>query len=143
MTDLDRKTCSCGYPIHLTVGGVCPRCKSRESSPGIVLKEKGMSLAARNKAVALSFARGVAVGLAMDNDGLCNMDMVNDRLDECGIKLGPAAGSVFACNKEWMFTGDRILSKRTKNHARELKIWRLRRYRDERPERNDRPVLGS
>jgi hypothetical protein len=122
MNELSKATCSCGYPVHLAVDGVCPRCKPRK---GVELKREGMDRAARSSSAELSFARNVARRIAIENGGLCDMDQVNDELDSYGIHLGPSAGSVFT-GPEWEFTGRRLLSKRTKNHARELKIWKLR-----------------
>ena len=88
-------------------------------------KKDGMDLAAINKADRLEFAREIAVGIARQN-GQVTADDVGDRLQELGLDsdwLGPAAGSLF-CGHQWTFTGTRVKSKRKRNHARELKVWK-------------------
>ena len=90
-------------------------------------KEDGMAIAADNQADWLQIARDIAVELALQNPfRTCNADAVGEvLLERHGIaSLGPAAGSLFK-GGNWEFTGQRFLSKRKTNHARELKIWRL------------------
>ena len=90
-------------------------------------KEEGMSIAADNQADWLGIARGIAVEIAKQHpERLCDADKVGEELFKRHriSSLGPAAGSLFK-EKHWTFTGDRKLSKRKTNHARELKIWRL------------------
>ena len=90
-------------------------------------KEDGMAIAADNVGDWLGIARDIAVELAKkDPERLCDADRVGKELYERhGIKsLGPAAGSLFK-QRHWEFTGDRFLSERKSNHARELKVWRL------------------
>ena len=89
-------------------------------------KTNGMQVAEDNAADPLELARSIARRLAREN-GETNADAVGAILfNQHGIKsLGPAAGSVFKGN-EWVFTGKRVQSTRVKNHARELKVWRLK-----------------
>ena len=90
-------------------------------------KEDGMRVAADNQADWLGIARDIAIEIAKkDPARLCDADKVGEELfNRHGIKsLGPASGSLFK-QDHWQFTGDRKLSKRKTNHARELKIWRL------------------
>ena len=90
-------------------------------------KEEGMALAADNQLDWLQVARNIAVEIAKrDPNRCCNADAVGLELyKRHGITtLGPAAGSLFK-EPHWEFTGQRVLSKRKSNHARELKLWRL------------------
>ena len=58
--------------------------------------------------------------------GEVHADHVSEWLEQTGYPdLGPAAGSLFR-GKEWEFTGRFIQSTRKTNHARLLRIWRLR-----------------
>lgn len=95
------------------------------------LKREGMKQAADNSA-SLEFAREVAREIATkhrSDAGLscATADDVGAELERRGYSgnLGPAAGSLFK-GKEWEFTGQRIRSARKSNHARELKVWRLK-----------------
>lgn len=88
-------------------------------------KSEGMRRAAEARSSPLEVARQVAVELCRLN-GETHADEVGRVLAERhGIKsLGPAAGSVFKGAFE--FTGRRVRSARKTNHARELKVWRLK-----------------
>jgi len=91
-------------------------------------KAEGMSLAASNRSNLLGFARKVARDIALLRpDRTASADDVGRALRRQGItqSLGNAAGSLFR-GREWIFTGKRIKSKRVSNHAREIKVWRLR-----------------
>ena len=92
-------------------------------------KSRGMSAAQWNRSDLLSEARKIACELAMTRETReCHADNVNREMKRRGIpfeELGPAAGSIFK-GKDWIFTGKRIKSARISNHARELKVWRLR-----------------
>jgi hypothetical protein len=93
---------------------------------GKTAKRDGMELAAENRETDLDIARRVAKSLAIGHpERLCQADQVGRVLKaRYGItSLGPAAGSIFK-GREWEFTGQRVLSARTTNHARELKVWR-------------------
>ena len=93
------------------------------SDIGQQLKESGMALAAANRPGALSTAQRIAIEIAESRpDRTCHMDLVRERFPD---DLGPAAGSVFRGSK-WVFTGNRIRSTLPANHARELKVWRLK-----------------
>ena len=86
--------------------------------------ENGMSFAARNQLSALEMARRIAVEMA-NRYGTANADDVGLQLIERGYPAtGPWAGSIFK-GDQWIFTGDRVRSKRISNHGRELKVWRL------------------
>lgn len=98
-----------------------------DHAAAIEAKETGMKLAADNRPSDLDIARQVARRLALSTpDRTTHADEVGRVLaEDFGIRsLGPAAGSLFK-GGEWAFTGQRILSARRSNHARELKIWRL------------------
>ena len=74
----------------------------------------------------LALARCAAVEIALRHrDRITNADEVGELLlKEHGIdSLGPWAGAIFR-GKDWEFTGQRVVSKRVKNHAREIKVWR-------------------
>ena len=90
-------------------------------------KEGGMSVAASAAAKPLEQARWLAKQIATQrNSKTCTADDVAKALRRQGLPLlGPAAGSLFL-TKDWEFTGRRVLSGQVANHARELKVWRLR-----------------
>ena len=89
-------------------------------------KEEGMDRVATNRAERLEEARSIALYLAMAL-GEVTADHVGRHLKHIGHGpdwLGNAAGSIF--KGPWFhFTGKRVKSARTSNHARELKVWRL------------------
>lgn len=89
-------------------------------------KVDGMQLAAEAKQSDLQLARDIAVELCREH-GSTDADEVGRVLFERhNIKsLGPAAGSLFTDGR-FVFTGQRKRSERKKNHARELKVWRLK-----------------
>ena len=94
-------------------------------------KEAGMNAAAVARHELLADARRVAV-LVAKRFGEVDADMLGDEyLRLTGIdlaakdNLGPGMGSVFKTDAfEW--TGQRRKSGRKKNHARELRVWRLK-----------------
>ena len=94
---------------------------------GKQLKRQGMSVAEAANLSDLELARTIARTIAKNGDGTCDADQVGRVLKRhYGIDtLGPAAGSLFK-GEDWEFTGDRRRSARAKNHAREIKVWRLR-----------------
>jgi hypothetical protein len=88
-------------------------------------KAHGMAIAADAVPTMLDRARFFAAGLAV-LQGEVTADDVSEWLEAKGLPdLGPAAGSLFR-GKEWEFTGRFIQSTRKTNHARLLRIWRLR-----------------
>ena len=89
------------------------------------LKKRGMSSAAAANSEPLALARSIAVELC-HRHGETDADAVGRLLRQRhGIEtLGPSAGSIFKSGFE--FTGKRRRSERKKNHAREIKIWRLK-----------------
>ena len=92
-----------------------------------VAKEEGMKQAARNRLLILRYARQVALRIAKSRlDRTCTADDVQFALVREGFScssLGNAAGSLFR-QKFWVFTGERIRSKRVASHSREVKVWR-------------------
>ena len=103
--------------------GLTPRAQA-EFQAGQAAKTAGMEVAAANRENSLQEARRIARSIALAGDGTCDADQVGAELRRLGrSQLGPAAGSLFksAC---WEFTGRRVLSRKTSNHARELKVWR-------------------
>lgn len=88
-------------------------------------KDAGMQVAAEHRGSELELARAIAVELCR-RDGETDADQVGQLMFERhGIKsLGPAAGSIFKSG--FYFTGRRRKSTRKKNHAREIKIWKLK-----------------
>jgi hypothetical protein len=88
-------------------------------------KDEGMVLAAEAGEDALVMARQIAIQIARSRPSReCHADDVGLEMEKRGISLGPAAGSIFK-GGGWEFTGRRVRSARKKNHARELKVWRL------------------
>lgn len=92
-------------------------------------KASGMELAELNRFALLQVARGIAVDLCRRN-GQCTADDVFIEAEKLknGLtpeSLGPASGSIFK-PKYFEFTGLRVKSARKTNHARELKVWRLK-----------------
>lgn len=90
-------------------------------------KASGMELAELKRFELLQVARGIAVDLCRRN-GQCTADDVFIEAENRGTDLsdlGPASGSIFK-PKYFEFTGLRVKSARKTNHARELKVWRLK-----------------
>ncbi len=88
-------------------------------------KERGMALAADAVPTLLDRARFFAAGLSV-LQGDVTADDVSEWLELNGYPdLGPAAGSLFR-GPEWEFTGRFVQSTRKTNHARLLRVWRLR-----------------
>ena len=88
-------------------------------------KAHGMAVAEDAADTLLNHARGLARKRALVW-GEVHADHVSQWLEDEGLPdLGPAAGSLFR-GKEWEFTGRFIQSTRKTNHARLLRIWRLR-----------------
>lgn len=88
-------------------------------------KLAGMDEAAANKVSLLTFARGIAVGIAIASRRPVTADDVQAALVACGIDeraLGNAAGSLFR-GPLWRFTGQRVRSVREHSHANEIKCW--------------------
>lgn len=93
---------------------------------GEARKKAGMSLAAGANARNLARAREIAVQIASRHSlRECEAESVGKMLQDEGIAPGPWMGSLFkgGC---WEFTGQRIKSSLVTNHARELKVWRLK-----------------
>ena len=88
-------------------------------------KERGMALAADAVPTLLDRARAYAKATAIVR-GSVTADDVSEWLEQQGLPdLGPAAGSLFR-GPEWEFTGRFVQSTRKTNHARLLRVWRLR-----------------
>jgi hypothetical protein len=90
----------------------------------LAFKELGMGLAADAAEEPLKKARSIAFQIARSGSRECDSDQVFKGLGE-GFPTGPWAGSIFK-GQDWEFTGKRIRSSRISNHAREIKIWKLR-----------------
>lgn len=89
------------------------------------LKERGMALAADAVPTLLDRARSYARRHATVWSEV-TADDVSEWLEQQGLPdLGPAAGSLFR-GKEWEWTGRFVQSSRVANHARLLRVWRLR-----------------
>jgi hypothetical protein len=88
-------------------------------------KAHGMAIAEDAADTLLTQAREFARSHAI-YWGEVNADNVSKWLELNGLPdLGPAAGSLFR-GKEWEFTGQFKQSTRKTNHARLLRVWRLR-----------------
>ena len=98
------------------------------SNDGEHRKDAGMQRAAENNPTGLELAKTIARELALQH-GETDADQVGALLFERHKiqTLGPAAGSIFK-GGEWEFTGKRKLSRRKSNHAREIKVWRLKAF---------------
>lgn len=91
-------------------------------------RDEGKSLAAENRKTLLQKAREIAKHLAIRNGTVTADDVGREMLTLYGCTtsaLGPSAGSLFS-GPEWEWTGDRTQSAKASNHARELKVWRLK-----------------
>jgi len=88
-------------------------------------KEDGMAKAAERKDSSLGLAREIAVEIATKK-GIVTADDVGKELAARGCRdLGPAAGHIFS-DKRFEWTGEFTKSSRVSNHARLLRIWRLK-----------------
>ena len=88
-------------------------------------KAHGMAVAEDAANTLLNRARGYARECAI-RWGEVNADDVSQWLESTGNPdLGPAAGSLFR-GPEWEFTGRFVQSTRKTNHARLLRVWRLK-----------------
>ncbi len=93
---------------------------------GLRLKESGMRQAAENRPTLLDYARSLAKQIARNRaDRCCTADDVGRIMQGQGYDLGPAAGSLFR-DGAWVWTGEFVPSKRQSNHARLLRVWRLK-----------------
>ena len=88
-------------------------------------KEEGMDKAAEGNEALLAVAREIAVGIARTK-GTVHADDVGKEMARRGLPgLGPAAGHVFR-NEQFVWTGEWYESTRVTNHARMLRVWRLK-----------------
>lgn len=96
---------------------------------GQELKEKGMDLAADNRAQALASAKRLAIDIATRNPNReCCIDDVQKALINLGYVpgvLGMAAGSVFK-GRRWIFSGRWVQTERSSSHARDIRVWILK-----------------
>jgi hypothetical protein len=92
-------------------------------------KQEGMDLATLHRGELLNYLRELAEDIARNSSTrTCSIDEVFRRVIPKGFRpemLGNAAGSLFKYGK-WELMG-RKNSKRISNHAREIKVWRLKR----------------
>lgn len=100
-----------------------------EAAEAAAAKERGMLIAATNRAEILEMAQIFAIEIAEHRaDRLADADAVYERLGRSGqdvALLGNAAGSIFRGPK-WEFSGQRRKSARVTNHARWIMVWRLK-----------------
>lgn len=88
-------------------------------------KEEGMQRAAEPRESSLDLARYIAVEIATKK-GIVTADDVGKELAARGCRdLGPAAGHLFS-DKRFVWTGEFTKSSRKTNHARLLRVWRLK-----------------
>jgi hypothetical protein len=88
-------------------------------------KERGIALAADAVPTLLNRARSFGRRHAALY-GKVTADDVGAWLEQSGEpQLGPAAGQLFR-SPEWEFTGEFVQSTRNTNHARLLRVWRLK-----------------
>lgn len=93
---------------------------------GIAAKDKGIEIAASQRASLVIEARNLAVEIAK-RKGTVNADDIVEAMCERGYGphvLGPATGSIFR-DRRFKFTGQRIKSKRPWANANELRVWSL------------------
>jgi len=89
-------------------------------------KVDGMAIAAEAQPTVLELAQGIAIELAHEFGEVHADDVGRVMKKRHNVStMGPAAGSIFK-GEQWEFTGRRVRSVRTKNHGRELKVWRLK-----------------
>jgi hypothetical protein len=89
-------------------------------------KQHGMEAAAGAQETNLQLARRIAVQLCRAHGEVTADDVGKVLHTQYGIdSLGPAAGSLFK-GGQFVFTGRRRRSERKKNHAREIKVWKLK-----------------
>ncbi len=97
---------------------------------GLVLKEKGMTIAAEQRSKSLRLARAYLYDLA-HRQPTVTADDAQAFIDRAGlVGLGNSAGSLFA-EKHWVWTGEWEPSNRTTNHAHLNRVWALREASDE------------
>lgn len=99
-----------------------------DAKEGERLKELGMSRARSSKYELVKLAKNIAVTIALRN-GDVNADQVYVVMDAFGQRpelLGNAWGSVFRDCPRFEWTGKWVASKRTSNHGRMIRVWRLR-----------------
>lgn len=96
---------------------------------GLQLKERGLELASEKREDVLSLARKLARQIALRHPKRhCSADDVYIALTPYDLvdDLGPAAGNLFR-GAEWEFTGLWTPSRRSTNHGRSIRIWRLKK----------------
>lgn len=95
----------------------------------LALKDEGMALAAEKRQELLHWVREIAVSICRQRGVVTADDVGKYVYDKHQIdiakRLGPAMGSLFK-DSRFEFTGSRVKSARKKNHAREVKVWRLK-----------------
>lgn len=92
-------------------------------------KALGKARAALSRAKLLELGRDVAKRIARARaTRACSADDVYQKLIDMGhdpAPLGPAAGSLFG-KEDWIFRGEWVRSERVSNHARVIRVWRLK-----------------
>jgi hypothetical protein len=100
--------------------------KGQSVKRGEAARDVGVARAALAKLPELMKAREIARKIAISApDRTCDADQVQKVCREQGIELGCAAGAIFR-EKCWEWAGTFAKSGRVTNHARLLRVWRLR-----------------
>jgi hypothetical protein len=90
-------------------------------------RDGGLEKAAEKRRELLDLAREIALDVVR-REGVVSADEVQAELIRRGhtpAELGNAAGSIFA-EDHWEFTGRWRESQRVSNHARSIRVWRLK-----------------
>lgn len=96
-----------------------------DAKQGEEAKEAGIALAEEHHAADLDFAREIALQIGLRQDTV-SADDVQLWLFKNGYQmLGPEGGHLFEAGL-WEWTGDWVKSQRVSNHARMLRVWRLK-----------------
>jgi len=96
---------------------------------GEALKEVGINLASESKEDLLYLARSIALEIGATKEFVTNDDIAFE-MDKRGVPfelLGPAAGSIFRKQKCWESTGSYVKSRRPRNHAAIISVWKLKK----------------
>lgn len=101
-----------------------------DAERGEKLRDAGIERAAMNQRRKNVFeeAKIRAVAIA-GHCGTVTIDDVMQEMERVGFDIGiigPSAGAVFK-GPQWEFTGQWVKSRRTSNHCRSIRVWRLKR----------------
>ena len=100
-----------------------------ELSPQMTLAEVGMGLAVASRIELVEEVRArlrsIALGRQSRTASADDVDQILIRLQRNHADLGNAAGAIFR-DGNWICTGEWKASIRTSNHARPIRVWRLK-----------------